>query len=299
MAQGIPRKHHYLPIFYSKQWAGDDGKVVRFHRPYQTIIDRRIAPAGVGWKEDLYKVDGLIGPDQQALEVQYFSRLDDVAARVHRKLIASPLEPLEPIDVNDWTHFMLSLLHRTPHFIDETRKFGLATWRKLTLDPDLVDRAVSRGHHPDTAREYLTSLTDEDGLHSTMITLPQLIASRRVIELVHNFHWAHYDVPEGSPDLLLSDCPVFLSNGLDNPSGHLAMPLSPQRMVVMAKERRVIEDLNRENPKHIVKRMNRLTVRSAREFVVATDLSQERFISRHFAADPAQSLVGRASQLRS
>ena len=30
-------KHHYLPVFYLKQWAGKDGRLCEFSRPYKNV----------------------------------------------------------------------------------------------------------------------------------------------------------------------------------------------------------------------------------------------------------------------
>jgi len=294
MTDGAPWKHHYIPVFYSRQWAGADGLLVRFDRPHKEVVDRRVSPARVGWKENLYRMRGRDGANDQVLEQAYFSRVDDVAARILAKMLANPPARLQQIEVNDWGHFLLSLLHRTPTFMQETKKYGIEMWRQVLDDAAEGRSVLPASWEPSKIKDYRAAATDADGEASVMRALPMLIANTRMIAHLQGLHWAYYDAPLSGPDLLLSDNPVLMTNGIDVPGGHLAMPLSPRRFIVLARERETIEVLNRASPRQLVKGVNRHTVRSANEFVVAADLAQAPFVRKHFGAEPAQSLVGRS-----
>lgn len=52
-----PKRHHYLPIFYLKQWSALDGRVIRHHRPYRQVVAHPIAPKYTGYEEGLYSLN--------------------------------------------------------------------------------------------------------------------------------------------------------------------------------------------------------------------------------------------------
>jgi uncharacterized protein DUF4238 len=35
-------KHHYIPVFYLKQWAGADGRLCQYSRPYNRVKPKRV-----------------------------------------------------------------------------------------------------------------------------------------------------------------------------------------------------------------------------------------------------------------
>jgi hypothetical protein len=47
-------KHHYIPVFYLKQWAQTDGQICEFSRPYKEVKPRRTYPDGTGYVRGLY-----------------------------------------------------------------------------------------------------------------------------------------------------------------------------------------------------------------------------------------------------
>jgi hypothetical protein len=52
-------KHHYIPVFYLKQWAGPDGKVVAFRRPHgDRVVATQKPPTHTGYDRGLYWMDG-------------------------------------------------------------------------------------------------------------------------------------------------------------------------------------------------------------------------------------------------
>jgi hypothetical protein len=79
MSNNPPRKHHYIPAFYLKQWAGADKKVCEYKRaaPYKIVPHRR-APEGTGYERDLYRLDGAPAPVAQAFERTFLAALDGV-----------------------------------------------------------------------------------------------------------------------------------------------------------------------------------------------------------------------------
>jgi hypothetical protein len=54
-----PINHHYLPVFYLRQWRNANGKVIRYHRPYKDVVASPIAPNNTGYEPGLYTLHGL------------------------------------------------------------------------------------------------------------------------------------------------------------------------------------------------------------------------------------------------
>ena len=77
--------------------------MVRFTREHGSLVDRRKPPAAVGWEYDLYRMPGEEGAEAQRLEARFFAQLDDRAAVVMRKLLATPITDLDELDVGHWS----------------------------------------------------------------------------------------------------------------------------------------------------------------------------------------------------
>ncbi|MDR7141835.1 DUF4238 domain-containing protein [Rhizobium sp. BE258] len=57
-----PMKHHFLPVFYLKNWRGEDGRLVQFSRPYGTKVKAlRKHPDATGFIKKLYAIEGSSG----------------------------------------------------------------------------------------------------------------------------------------------------------------------------------------------------------------------------------------------
>jgi hypothetical protein len=283
------RKHHYLPVFYTKQWAGADGQVERFTK-HGKVVDRRVHPSRVGWELDLYRIPLTDDHQAQMLEERFFRQLDDIAAVALRKMNSDDNISLTARETTAWSLFMMSLLHRSPEYLRATKDASRRIWTE-TL-PDLRDRypQLRSAADPLTFDEYVDQRDPLETERSLLQTLPQLIANPRIGQFLNNMYWIKFDVPAGERELLLSDNPLARTNGIKVPGGHLAMPLSPRRLLVAMWERSMIDKFDEMPLRELTRNMNRWTVQSARHFVVASDLSQQAFIRKHFGADPKPAL---------
>lgn len=291
--QNPPSKHHYVPIFYSKWWAGPDGLVERFTK-HSDVVVRRVHPSRVGWAKDLYKIPG---EDQTSiLEEQFFRRLDNVAASALRKMNATPPQHLSPDETTAWSIFMRALMHRTPEYMVETKRSGARIFANIR--EGLRERYPSLRSETDPVSfdEWAGRRTPEETERSILLGLPGVLVSERVVSFLNECHWVHFNIPMGERSLLLSDNPLARTDGLKIPGGHMAMPVSPRRLLIVARERETVTRIDRTSLSQIVRNMNRWTVQSAQHFVVATDRSQEPFIRKHFGADPKPAIMSRAAK---
>lgn len=79
MEQKLP-KHHYIPVFYLKEWARPDGRLTEFSRPTgKDVIPRRTSPKGTGYVRGLYRLDGPNEAASEAFERIFFHQVDNLA----------------------------------------------------------------------------------------------------------------------------------------------------------------------------------------------------------------------------
>jgi len=115
------------------------------------------------------------------------------------------------------------------------------------------------------------------------------VANSNIEKFLKQLHWRIFDSPAEWHPYLLSDDPLVRSNGLKNASGHLAIPVSPRRLVVGAYRGGFLDEIAQQ--KDLVEQVNRWVVEGARHFVAASDLSQTRFIKNRFGLKPKPGLA--------
>jgi len=111
-----PLKHHYLPVFYLRRWVGEDGRLVRYHRPPGRpdgkVVTSRVSPDYTGFGEQLYTLHGASAP--QMIETDFFSPVDNAAAPILDHLIAHGPASLDKTQRWYLARFVHSLQLRGP-----------------------------------------------------------------------------------------------------------------------------------------------------------------------------------------
>src|SRR6185503_3009442 len=105
------QKHHYIPEFYLKQWAGPDGRLVEFRRRHFDRVKPRLThPGGTGYVRGLYSVQGAPPHVKDILEDRFMSVADGIAAASLQIMLNENVVPTGP-EKAGWTRFMMSLLY--------------------------------------------------------------------------------------------------------------------------------------------------------------------------------------------
>ncbi len=281
MKPNLPRKHHYLPEFYTKGWSRLNGHMVCYKRVHGGRIDRkRLPPGAVGYERDLYTLPLYENLDtEQAVEQGVFAYIDNYGALALGELAAGVI-PEDNRARTVFTAFMISLQRRTPH---------------------AVERAVEQTR---------TELADEFG----SLNLPKYDEALRLVTLMRlfnvmdesehgrailNMEWNLIEAPEDL-SLLTSDNPVLLYGGPVVPTGNrhipfceiesFGMPISPKYLLVGRWPGRGPTGLETMSPRSAAKTFNKYVVQDARSVVIAADDSHTAFITKHFGtmadADP-------------
>lgn len=287
-----PSKHHYIPEFYLKRWAGSDGRMVRYTSPVPgKIVARRCFPSEVGFRADLYRapIDDPIAAQQ--LEASFFSKLDNMSAKALDNLLVSDRRTLHRESVDVFCVFIFALLHRTPFYFDALIRGGTRIFERTILGLEHRYDELRAPDHPPTFREFVATIDEADPERKTLEVIPRLVVNSNILKFLRGMHWAVLVMKDLWPNLLLSDDPLVRTNGLRNDGGHVAIPLSPNHLMIGAWQVEKISEFRRSDPLFLVKQVNKQTVETAREFVVATDERQRCFVENRFGKNPRPPLI--------
>jgi hypothetical protein len=119
---GLGQKHHYIPVFYLRQWTGLDGRLCEYSRPYDTVRPKRVHPDGTGYVRGLYAIDGLPPETANVIETKFLKPADGLASDALRAFIDD--QPFaKPAQMRtSWSRFVMSLMLRYPESIDEMKR---------------------------------------------------------------------------------------------------------------------------------------------------------------------------------
>ncbi|WP_404333388.1 DUF4238 domain-containing protein [Sphingomonas sp. MMS12-HWE2-04] len=283
MTGNPPRRHHYIPEFYQRKWAGEDRRVERYERINGVVVRRRVFPSAAGFREDLYRHPRAEMDEwnAQALEWAVFKIIDEKGARALEALVSDPMALRDNIVRNDWAVFLRTMLLRTPYQMTGTMASLEQIWRDTEVSEKYA--AMRKPGMPETATEFLEMLNPHEAKESAFRMFADGLGSDRTIRHIIKLPWRIFDCSTADHRLLLSDHPVVLVP-LKTDDGHIAMPLSPTKFLVAATSDRTKAMADTLRPKSAVRVMNKLAVQRAQHCVIARDQAQDLFIRKHFGA---------------
>ncbi len=117
-AAGKGEKHHYIPVFYSREWAArDDGRLCEYTRPYREVKPQWKHPDATGYVRGLYTVPKNDPVVSEYIEHHFFRITDNGAAVVAQQLrVGGPID-WESLDRSSWSRFIISLMLRNPEYV--------------------------------------------------------------------------------------------------------------------------------------------------------------------------------------
>ncbi|HEY3908667.1 MAG TPA: DUF4238 domain-containing protein [Stellaceae bacterium] len=286
--QNIPQrernKHHYIPVFYLKEWAGKDGRLCEFSRPYNTpsgqlkpniksipVKPRRVYPDGTGFIKHLYRFPGLNPRLANYLESEFFLRVDNEAAVVMQSFLRGKVQ-FDQKSTSAWVRFLMSMFHRN-------RKSIMRIAAMVDLDyvknleeeirPQYEAQREKHGEGP-TWDEMIESFTDADFQKIRLMTLRKSMLSERVGEFLNSMIWTVAPRYSKYP-MFTSDRPITMT-ALDQDNAHLVTPLTPNHNFFAAKNAETMHRLEHRNRSGgLAGIINNNIVRQARTYVYAID----------------------------
>ncbi len=246
-----PRKHHYIPKFYLKQWLKEDLKLCEFSQPFSGITKpRRVHPSQTGWSDRIYELRDFPPELAQQMEERVFKRLDDNAAIALESLLKDDGRIFSDAKLRSgWTRFLVSLHLRMPEDIQNIREAWYRIFNKAPQHLEDEYQRIREDNYPASLEDLLSDMTTEEKEHQFARLLLSQLNSKKVGEMIHHLNWNVIELPPNAPKLLTSDRPVVRSASLGGPTGYLAIPISPnlaffatriERNWLVSKEKKMI-----------------------------------------------------------
>ncbi|MGH7083362.1 MAG: DUF4238 domain-containing protein [Acetobacteraceae bacterium] len=281
-----PKRHHYLPVFYLRRWVGSRGRVCRYYRPQDRVVASDVGPDFTGYEEGLYQLVGT--EDPQVIETEFFRTVDNNAAPVLESMLREGPGALGEDKRRSWTLFLMSMLIRSPHSLDEIGSvingFFRANLGKLHQsdyaasrqpgDPlSIYDFALERT--PDLAKAYKAAL-------------PDMIDNDVIGQQIINMRWAMLNLSAAPHTLLTGDRPCMTSRGIADLVCMLSLPVSPTHLFVAAHDIGLLRRLAAQPTQDTVRNSNDCIVKLAVRNIYGCTRGQLTFIETRLrkAEDP-------------
>lgn len=232
----MPKVHHYVPQFYLREWAGDDGLLGEMGFYRGSLRQRRCSTVETGCIEHLFSIreEGLLAKQQSPAQFEptLFGPIDDNAARVHQKLLSTASAVLEADEREQWATFIHSILERDPRMI--VAKEEAARGVALRVMTDALTSAVDDASRARWMSGFNLLVPEVEARNVVLLGIRESLKSSKAIGHFTSMTWQQFE----ADGLLTSDRP--LSCFWD--SGTLIMatiPLSPTRLMVHHNPERV------------------------------------------------------------
>jgi hypothetical protein len=289
-------KHHYIPVFYLRQWTGGDKRLCEFSKPFDRVKPRRTHPDGTGYVRGLNTISGLPPHEAQWLENVFFKIADDAAARALRILLARPPWKMTVDERSGWSRFLMSLINRHPESVEKHRLAAEAVFKE---NLPAIEADYAARHEPTDPPTYLewAALHSPNPAGRLQIRLMQQIIDSEISGRgLNSLRWTVLHDPHPKHLLLTSDRPVVVTNGLDKPNSQLLIPISP-RHVFVATNNVATENYIRGvwNNRQLIQQVNERVSLQSRRYVWGLSDAQLPFVSTRlgqaWTADPIENIT--------
>lgn len=282
-----PGKHHFIPVFYLKNWAGADGRLCEFSRPYNVVKPRRTHPDGTGYVRDLYTVSSLPADMRQIVEKTFMRRTDDLAARAMRVLLKGEKTDLSVETASGWSRFILSLLMRNPDFVARVKMQVRARYAGQMDELRTTYSTWKLPDDPETFEEFQAKMEPSSLDKAGAVFLQDIIDHRRLGAHINGMQWMIYTLHAPTHVLLTGDRPVVMSNGIGNPNSFIILPVNPTRFFLAVNQEEIIQRVQALLDRgKLAALLNNAIARQAQRHVYGTDDRQLRFVENRLTRTP-------------
>ncbi|RYC29382.1 DUF4238 domain-containing protein [Lichenibacterium minor] len=285
----IAKKHHFIPEFYLKRWASRDRKLVEFRKQFQGVVKpKRKYPTETGYLRLGYALQGLSPDHASMLEEQFFKPVDTRASLALDKIEAGVIA-FTGAERVAWAQFVLSLVHRQPHRIEQIRQM----FQGVTLEISKADqRRWRRERRPHDPKQFVDAMrsdweTDADAWQRrSMKMMVDSICSPKIGNHIVHMRWGVITMPPFIPALLTSDMPVHWYGTLTSAGCHLLLPVGPKRVFYAVNSVEMETRLRAHPAAKFVHFLNEQTVRRAANCVYGLSEGWIDYIQERMGVDP-------------
>jgi hypothetical protein len=295
-----PNKHHFLPVFYLKQWAGSDKRLCQFSRPYlDRVVPKRVHPEGTGYIHRLYAIEGLPEVEAVAFESTFLSPVDSKAAdalEVMRDEYAAGSFTAKQRMA--WSNFLVSLMSRMPSDIRKVKEHVKGDW--LAGVPELQDKytQLKAPDDPESVLEFIRASDDLFFQRGAFGILRRIMDHKTIAQAIASLHWSILTVERANFTLLTSDRPILYTPHLMGKESHILVPIGPNQIFLAVRERRFARSIRDRSHSALVRLMNQAIVENADAYVYGVSDQQLEFVQGRMGKSPVPSLVDRLHQMR-
>lgn len=275
-----PRKHHFIPVFYLKQWANTDGELIEYRRRYNDkIVARLVGPRGTGFQRHLYSFSDCPPKIAQHLEKVFLQRTDNLASRAMAQLLDGNTAPWTTELRSAWSRFVFNFLIRHPDPYAEVKAVSRHGWKPNAQDY----QQLRKPDDPATIEEWIQLQGDNWADIITMRLIQAAMDNEVVGERLNRMNWRVRDLSASEFLLLTSDWPLI--RHIDGERILFVLPMSPTVLFMATTHRDFLENLRRMSPNSLVRHINKDVVSGARLYVYSADRTQKDFIEEYMSQE--------------
>lgn len=273
----MPQKHHYIPVFYLKRWANQDGRLWVYCRWHEHVGSKRMHPDATGY---VNAIQGADAETENHLEGRFLSLADTGAAQA-----LNVFETWREGLVMDsrlrsaWSRFIMSLFFRNPEAVSKWSVSAAELAAKADRDFRENYANLRTVTDPETYEQYPRENTNYYRAKTTVMLLQGLMDNSNIGNQLNQMDWTVVRV-ENAPSLLTSDRPLMMPNGLIWPTSYLAMPIGPRLLFLATSEQTTLRRIVEQDPGKLATRTNDCVTRQARKYVWGLDDSHLEFIEQ-------------------
>ena len=256
-----PRKHHYIPKFYLKNWCGADARLICYKRVPSGIIHERISPKSTAYEKDLYTLAHLPEDLRQGIEKDVTADVDNRAAEALRKMVADKsAKSLTTADRLGWAQFVVSLPIRNPEAVADIKENSTKDAMEKAYEhtrqtfPDWAEGKDFKTEFEESVNEDLFTrfLSDNYGL----MVISELMLNPQFQEIILKMHWWVMDFSATGISLITCDRPYMIFRSIKNPRCLIYLPIGPRLGFFASPDSMKERQLLRQNGNLVAKEMN-------------------------------------------
>ncbi len=273
-------RHHYIPVFYLQVWTDPGGSLYEFSRPRHRVVSKPVGPKATGFERHLYTVPGLPKEHQSILEDEFFRDTDTIASEALQFMIEAGGHDMSDRLRNGWSRFLNSLRQRQPERVAWMKQISAESLEVLLQRyQDEVGSGVALPLPEGlTFEQFATEMRQNVRDTHWASVLQGVVDDSRVGLFISNMRWSLVTINTSNGQLLTSDRPVLMTNGLNYPEGHIILPISPTRIFVAVNTDEMVDQLRVSDARKLVYDINHRITSQAQKYVYSTDERQLRFI---------------------
>lgn len=280
-----PRKHHYIPQFYLRNWCGADNRVICYKRIPSGTIHERVTPKSTAYQKDLYTLAHLSEDLRQVLEKDVTADVDNRAAvALHKMVAAKSTDTLTGADRLSWAQFVVSLPIRNPEAVADIKETSTRTGMEKAYEqakqelPDWAQEKDFKTEFEESVKEdrFTRFLSANYGL----MVISELMLNPDFQDIILRMRWWVMDFSSAGISLITCDRPYMIFRSIRNPRCLIYLPIGPHLGFFASPDPMKQGQLLRQNGKSVVKEMNRWEASLAARYVYSADTQHTPLVEK-------------------